>query len=265
MDASAAAIRDALSIELGAELVTGGRDATTASVVCDSGLVRLTVTPPGNEVARTRTLAPPTNPETGARLVALALFELLSASWTAFAPRTHTHPAVRALLHELDAVAGGRAWWSGPGFVGEGGIRYVGRFGYHLGVDADLLTGGGHVATSIGRVDLASASARVGLLAHREWSKVGVFGSLGLRVGGLHLSGTPKDPTAVRGGSGWGTWLGPSAIIGVEGKPTRRLRLGFIAEVGDAARPVRGLVAGASRVSFSGAWLGAHVTIGVAL
>ncbi|MEO6953627.1 MAG: hypothetical protein ABI321_17630 [Polyangia bacterium] len=262
----AADVARALEIELGEPLVDDGSAITRASVGCEGARLRLSTVDGGR--VRSSEVSPPAD-ATRARVVGIAVFELVSAGWIVTPPVPEPIPVAiekpRIYVHELDAVAFVRGWWSGPGAMGGAGLRYALRLPYHLGLDADLLASGGHASTAIGRVDLADVSARIGLLAHKEWSRVSVFGSLGLRLGGLHFSGTPKNPQAYSGGSGWGTWLGPSAIVGVGFLATSRLRLGLLGEVGDAARPVRGLVSGGSSVSYSGAWLTAELTIGVAL
>jgi hypothetical protein len=285
-----AEVRRYLEIELGATLAdaASAAETTVAALGCQQALTRITIDDPITGKSLSRNIDLSTAEERArSRLLAIAIYELISASWTELEmnPRPQVKPAGPAASplarqaaldathertpprnrYELDAIAGGRGWWSGAGFLGGGGLRVTARFRYHLGVSADVMSTTGRVSTQAGQVRIADVSGQASFVFHQDWSHVSLLVGAGLRVGGAYLSGSPTTPANTVGGGGWGTWLGPLGSIGLSIEPVRRLHLGLDTEVGYAARPVYGVINTERTVSLSGVWLGLRLAIGVVL
>jgi hypothetical protein len=117
---------------------------------------------------------------------------------------------------------------------------------------------------SLGSISADMVSVGTALVIHQSWSRRALRCGIGLR-GAVRLSGTPKDPQAIKGGTFWGPWAGPLALVGIGVTAARRFALELTVEGGYVASPVGGLIAGVRQVTIDGAWIGFQVGIGVFL
>ncbi|HJL15959.1 MAG TPA: hypothetical protein RMH99_09895 [Sandaracinaceae bacterium LLY-WYZ-13_1] len=282
---SAAEVRRSLRVELRAHLVSPDEiepGTTRAEARCDRARrARLRVWDPvtGKDVRRTIDLSE--IPEPGrARVVALALAELVLASWTeavtnprpAVAPLESTAPEpersrVRELverrhpqLASVDRVRGGvsataqlRVMLESPLALGGGELE--GRLAWNA---LELSVAAGVVLASVDRrlgsvlVGLADAAAGIGLVV-----TTGAFRwrlTARVRVGYGWLRGS-ADHSGDRGGFLDGLLVGPEAVASVAAPvvwplvPRLDIRFGYVPS------GLVGTVAGEDPVSLRGAWL----------
>lgn len=247
------------AIELRATLVEAAPDATVTQVTatCRGAVAALEVMDPttGKSLGRTVTLTE-ASPNGRARLLALAVAELVVASWSELQnnPRPRAPPATplapmaareaaraavadRAL--ELSAALDVHLLGSGD-FLFGGGVRAAlwisplvfARFDA-LADYAELVRADGSVA-----VIMPSASAALGI-ARWMGASLRPAISLGLRGGYIWMNGIADGRTAT-GLRQRGVWLGPEAVLQVSAWPSARVH------------PVLGLAAGAHLVGVRG-------------
>lgn len=290
VDAPRKEVARVLSIELGAPLLGGGgNDRTRVLVACEESLLTIRVDDPITGKSLERTIDLSEAPRARPRLLALAIVELISASWTELEsnPRPQVPPAGpraspearRLALHSvqnrlessalrrprLSAIASGLAFFSGPGLLGGGGLQLAQDHAYHLGWRTDLQAHHGTAAVSLGSASVDTVSFGAALVFHQAWRKVGLHLGAGLRGGAARLSGSPNPMGTAQGKSGWGAWGGPLGIVDLSVVANRRLVFDLGLEAGYVVVPVGGLVAGAREVAVDGAFVGFHVGGGIFL
>ena len=197
-----------------------------------------------------------------ARLLALAIAELVSASWTelestprpslsptsATAPPEQKRAALGTLrarskrLVRLGVLATARAFppeleplWGGALELRH---RAWGAFGYRV----DLALDHGVLPAEIGEVSVTTASSAISLMAAHDASWGGFGAGLGGRAGIAWLSGTADEPARIEGRSGSAWWAGPAAFVEAGVRPAERMVLGCVLEAGYALTDIQGRV-----------------------
>jgi len=288
-----------VALELDARVVTpdrAGEQTARVEVTCAGADVQLAVSDrlTGKLLTRTMTLGD-RNAQVGARLIAIAVAELVLTSWMELTlPRASAAPQAdgAAAAPELRRAAQERAQRHFPRAAGTGYVLAVGqalgpfdgvgvawggglRFGWTAGgapvdddvsiwrpgVDLELTTARNEARRGLGTVDVSmwSAALRVSLrrARGRSWFDVGAGG----RAGVARLAGMPDDVTTTRGATLAGTWAGPIAYVGV-GRRFWRLAVAAGVEGGIVLRAVSGLVDDGASISVAGRWLSGTLAIG---
>lgn len=189
-------------------------------------------------------------PAARARTAALAITELVAASWkepvVAVAPRRLRLGALggAALFPALLQFGGGvRAGYVEPG-----------RFG----VLADFTMASGAVAVSAGSISVTSLSGSLSLAWSIEVGRWELLPALGLRLGAAQARGTPATPDAFEGATISGPWLGALGSLGVAftfaSLSSVDLRAVAILDGGVVIVPVRARVDGQQVTGLSGGW-----------
>lgn len=291
-----AAVRQVLALELGALLTEGDAPAsgvTQVTVDCADAQIWLRVDDPvtGKSLLR-RIYLLTVNPGVRARLLGLAIAELVNASWTELlanpkpvvpAADPIASPEIRrAALSVVKRNAAGMmqrpaapGW--GPSLFGVimlsgffasrtlltgGGVRLGWSHRRHFGWAVDLIAQHGSSATPLGDVALDAVSSGASLFFDHHGSRLGLRLGGGFRGGLLVLSGRPKDPTEVQGNSVPAGWGGPTLSISTSVKLPKRVLLQANLEGGYVSFPVLARVAWSSTVGLDGLWLGAQAGIG---
>jgi hypothetical protein len=291
-DITPAAVREIVAVELGALLVMEGEaaaDTARVAVRCTQDGAELSVFDPITDKSLSRTVALySVAPSARTRLLALSVAELVAASWVeletnptpAIPPVGNAAPlaardAVRLSLrqHEavtpygrfsLSAVGSVQGFFSAGALYG-GGLRLSFSQRYYLGFAIDFLAQHGNASAALGEIGIDSLSGSALFLLARYWSRIGVRGGVGLRVGAVQFKGTAFDPTTTRSANLWGAWLGPMGQVGLSVLAARRLSIGIDGELGDAVLPVRALSNGKQVAALSGPWLGVQLALSLYL
>ena len=288
--------RRLLRIELGALLVDAapsGEVVTHAIVSCAARTVRLRVDDPITGKSLTREVElDESDVASRSRLIALAVAELVDASWTELEsnPRPEVPPAGarpppaaveaarRVVKHrrprQIDAEVGvtrmmvvvsRRAFFSESTAQWGGGMRLGCDEFTHVGWTADILAEHGETEVSLGKVALDTLTLGGSLYSYRRWSPVTFQLGAGLRLGAARLSGTPYASQSARAGSGIAPWGWPTAIAAVRLRPIGPLVVEVSGEVGYVVLPMNGNVAGRTEVTISGPWVGAQLGLGMTI
>jgi hypothetical protein len=214
-------------------------------------------------------------PATRARYAALAIAELVEASWSELllpVPPAPVEPslreaAVRALPSRrlrLGAVGTVRSFVTRGVLQGGAALRgEVGLAGV-LGVAVEVGAAHGEVAVAHGRASADTLDGAAFVTAALEWEPVLLGVGLGARLGGARLVGVPDDPTRYVGGTLSSGLVGPAARL--EGA----VRFGWFelslgAEAGVAMLRLQGSVLGQPATGLTGAWVTGMVGAGVRL
>jgi hypothetical protein len=294
VDASRDEIRRVVAVELGALLADAAEpaaDRTRARASCEGAVVVLRVDDPitGKSLSRTIDVGGAI-PRARARLVALAIVELISASWTELevnprpeVPPSGPRPSLEARLAALESVrahadrsaglsrirvslvGGGMKFFAKTGLLAGAGLQVARDTAGPFGWAVDAQAHHGSEATSLGRVDTDVLAVGAVAVVHRTWSRASVHLGAGVRGGAAQLSGVPDPMMAVRGSRFWAPWLGPLARGSVEIGVGNRITLGAAIEGGYVVSPVGGLVSDRREVAVDGAWLLVHVGVGMIL
>src|SRR5262245_23967620 len=243
-----------VALELDARVAApdrAGEQATRVEVACAASEVELKVSDRLTGKLLTRTMAlGERDAQVAARLVAIAVAELVLTSWMELAmPRASSTPPPSdspPASPELRRAAQERAERHLPRSAGSGYVLAVGqalgpfdgvgvawggglRFGWtpggasvdddawvrRPGVDLELTAARNETSRGLGTVDVSmwSAALRVSFrfARGRSWIDAGAGG----RAGVARLEGTPSDATTTRGATLAGTWAGPIAYLGV--------------------------------------------------
>jgi hypothetical protein len=280
-------VKRLLAIDLGALLSDpiGSGDTTHAIIGCHEALVSLRVDDPitGKSLIREIDLSS-TPPRVRARLVALAVSELISASWTEL--ELNADPAVppvgavaspsarrsalsvvethKPLLGSLrvEALASGQFFLTEVGALWGGGLRVGQDRARRFGWSIDVLAHHGAATTALGEVVADTLTLGPTLFFQHRWSRVALRVGGGARGGAARLEGRPNGP-GVHGAVAWSGWLGPMVGASLTVAPVRRLALGLSVEAGYVAVPFGGKVDGAREVSIDGPWIGVQLGIGL--
>jgi hypothetical protein len=290
-DAPSSEIRRIVGIELRATLdaddATPAADTTHVRVTCAERLAELTVDDAitGKSLSRSIDIEA-ASPNSRARLIALAVAELVSASWTELetpptVPPAGPRPSPAAVGAAREAVHAKVPRLAPRSFrvVVAGSVRAVlgetvlyganaraayGDAEHPIGYRLDLGIEHGTESTALGSVGIDSAGAAAALLFHAALP--GVFASghagAGARYGYAWLAGQPAN-ASVRGETVTGSWLGPLATAGLTLAPGRTFRADLDLEAGYALLAVTGHVTGAADAGIRGAWLGALLGVGL--
>ncbi len=223
------------------------------------------------------------------RLLALAVVELLSASWMELendpgpgappvgagaAPearaealeflrgrpankRSHRVMATFTTFGPLGSNAGPRQWGAG--------LLVGGDVAHHMGWMVDLSVGHGSRAFSLGLVTAETVGGLLAVLGHVPLERATLRGGIGARGGGAWLSGMPADPGIAFGGAVRGLWWGPVFLIDGTVALGQRALLGLTFEVGRTILPVTARVQGDSPVVIDGTWLRGTLGVGFVL
>ncbi|MFZ5469725.1 MAG: hypothetical protein ACOZIN_09835 [Myxococcota bacterium] len=291
VDVSRPAVLSIIGIELGAALATpeevSVRRTTVVEVTCKDQGVAVRVDDPLTHKVLKRSLdLAKAAPVTHTRLLALAIVELVAASWaelewnpapTLVAPEEHPTPAERfealealgprtqgtSKTEQVTGLFGGRRFFAGSPWAWGGGAR-VGRHWGAVGWHCDLLAEFGSTDLAVGSVTVSTVSTGGSVLLTQRFAWFTAWAGPGLRVGAVQLTGNPKA-TDIVGHSVGGGWGGPLFNAGVSGHPGRRLIIELSGETGYALFPVVGMVEGERPVALDGVWLGAQLSVGLVL
>jgi len=285
----AADVKQLVEIELHTTVIDDG--LTKVTTRCADKTVELTVVDPLTGKSLTRSIdvmAEP--PKARARLLALAIAELVSASWTEL--ETNPTPAVppagsppspaakaaaRDIVHERTpaftvapsqplravAVLDRRAFLAKTAWVTGLGVR-LGQDRGTFGWTADMLASQGTRAATLGEVAIDVVSIALGATAHYTWRNISARAALGARFGAARLSGVPRGED-VEGRSVRGPWGGPSAAASISIVPIKPLLVEASFETGYVVSPVHARVDGERQASVAGLWVGSAIALGVVL
>jgi hypothetical protein len=226
------------------------------------------------------------DPAVRARLLSLALSELIFASWAELlvtpepavpaatpaasaATRQATSVEVGRKLPQplpplgiqLSALAAGHVLWQTPSVSFGGGLLLRGEHRHHLGWDLDLLVEHGDTMTALGNISRDLLSASAALLVHHRVPYLTLRGGAGGRFGAARLAGDPANPGTTTASALWGPWGGPLLTASLTAVAAR-VRLDLGVEAGYVVAPVIAR-AGAMRAdAVAGPWLGVRLGVG---
>jgi len=281
-----------VGIELGASVAEASSpEMTRVNATCKDKLVELKVDDPitGKSLNRVVDILAAA-PKARARLLALAIVELVSASWTELetnptpvvppagpkpkpevkeaardAVRTRVIPQPSPTALRLMAEVGRKMFFPRTGPTLGFGLRAGSDAWPIFGWTADMHADHASVPASLGSVAVDTVSIGGAFVAHQSWSALALRGGLGFRGGIARLTGEPNDPDAVRASTLNAPWGGPMAVAGVGIRPITMLSIELVAEAGYVILPVRAKVAAEREAGVDGAWIGATLAIGLAL
>lgn len=227
------------------------------------------------------------DPAVRPRLLALALAELLFASWAELllTPQPKVPPLAAPVLPATrratsDEVAKklprplpplgvrllalGSAQWlfRGTAVHGGGALRVAGDHPHRLSWELDLGARYSATATALGAITSTLIDAKPALLVHHRLPHLILRAGLGLRVGAARLDGLASDATITKGATLWGPYGGPLATLGLTATASR-LRMELSAEAGYVLWKVIGRVEGYPAVAIDGPFVGVHLGIGL--
>jgi hypothetical protein len=259
--------------------------AIVAHVGCEKGLIALTVDDPVTRKTLGRKLDLASTPPRGrARTLALALAELIEASWSELllppprvaaagpAPTRAQEQAVSAGIVERERerafrvalVGSGQRFTAGALWEWGGGARLAWVPGT-FGVTADFRVGHGVNASSLGQLSVDTFGGSLAALAHAALGGVfGLDGGLGLRGGSATVLGKPADAASATGTSLTGPWLAPMAFLEA-GLFTRLVLVQLGVEGGLTVLGVRGRVNGAGGTGIYGPYFQLSASVGLRL
>jgi hypothetical protein len=237
----------------------------------------------GKSLARTVDLLA-LGPGGSTRLLALAVIELITASWSELEtnPRPIARPVGEAASGDdrraaLAAVYGRSlaqrqvqigafgivdGTFGGASILAGGGVRIVPALPHQLALPIDLLVEHGARGFDAGEVTIDVLAADVALAYRRQWSRLGLRVGGGARGGAVRYSGRPSGDL-FEGSTIWVPWIGPLATVSGLVVPTRRLAIELIVTAGYAFAGTSARVIGTSEVSTVGPWVGAALCIGM--
>ncbi len=226
---------------------------------------------------------------TRARLIAIAISELVFASWTELAvnpdpkvPPTGARASWEAIQSarqsarkecrilnppqrlRMIGLASGRRFFSKAGTLWAGGLRLADDPFPAVGWDVDLLVEHGSVAVSLGHVRIDTITVGAAIVAHHEWSIVSMRAGAGLRIGAATMTGEPSSPLR-NGRSVVSPWGWPLRVLALSVTPIRPLVLELQGEAGYVVLPLGGSVGGGDEITLSGAWAAVQFGAGMFL
>lgn len=278
-------VRRIAAVELRARLMeptagdsTGG-PITRVTATCGRGDARLEVSDPTTGKSLQRTVAlTETAPNDRARLLALAVAELVAASWSeletnprpkappattlaAYPDRAAARAAVAGRAVEAAAVFDTHVLASGDALFG-GGARLEVWLTPRLFLRTDALADYGVLDRDAGTVTviMPSASVAVGFSQRRDtWLRPAA--SAGFRAGYVWMRGTASGSTAT-GMSEEGAWLGPELMLQVGGWAYARVHPVLALSAGVHLMGVRGTVGGGGGdIDAAGWWAAASAGV----
>lgn len=271
-------------VELRAEVVGTAESmssATQAVVTCRDAIVDLVVSDSVTSKRLERTVSlGETPPRARARLIALAVAELVSASWEEVESNPQpkvpavavTTPEIRESVRRavsrvprvaIDVMGQTRA------FLGTGTLLFGGavRASARLGASLTLRFDAGTEIGSVSRLPAGNAAIRtfgssLGLGWALELGHVEALAWGGAGGGYVRLDGEAKG--GFMNSALEGPWFGPEAGVDFIFFPRGLVHLTVMVLGGTALVGVKGNVEGASSVSVSGPWATAGVGVGIA-
>ena len=273
-----------LAIELRATLVDVASEGTVtrATVACEGGVANISVLEPGagKSVERAVTFAD-APPKARARLLALAVAELVAASWSELESNAPpeapppTQPAKpvpeRAAVHtagvarnsvELAALFDVRLLASRDWLLG-GGARAAARISPLFFVQTDALIDYARLARVSGSVAVSMPSISFSLGASKAMGPALCPAiSAGLRAGYVWMNGTAAGTAAISSHQ-QGLWLGPELQLQVSAWARARIHPVLGVSAGAYLVGVRGTIDGDRDVEAVRFWAG--ITAGLAL
>ena len=279
--AFAGEVRRIAGIELHANVVDPQDShgvVTETFVTCRDALADLWVSDAATAKVSLRTVSlAETSPRARARLIALAVAELVSTSWeevetnpdpkvpAAVPPAPEVRAQVRRAVRSdsrvaLDALADARFFSGGSSLLG-GMVRSSIRFGPVLTLRLDVGAGAGTSARKIGDVAVQTTHGALGIGGAFDLGSVEMTPWGGVRIGYARLSGEPG--TAATGLVEAGLFTGPEAGLDLQLWPRALFHLSLGIAGGGVLRGVRGVVEGEDAVGVSGAWGAVQVGLGI--
>jgi hypothetical protein len=273
-----------LELELGANLVpqetATDHETTRVSVRCAEGAIVLHVDDPVTGKALERRLALAAMPEHGrARLLALAIAELISASWIELeadpapvvSPDVTASPQLRAVVRDsLDehhigwelGLAGSTRAFVGQGVAIGGGLQGEAQLPSWLTLGIDLLADRHSTDVMQGTAEATTLSAGAAALVRDRFGALAVEAGIGGRMGMAVLAGHPFADQNLRGQTLVGAWGGPLACVHTH-YAFGRVAIATMVETGWALLPITGRVNGGPAVRVAGGWLGVTLALGL--
>ena len=281
-------VRRILGIELHAALDPSDLPsplATRVRVGCTGPLAKLHVVDPITGKSLDREIdVMAMAPKAVARLLALAITELVAASWTEAEtnPRPAVPPAgpppppemkqaVREAVEQreagqvvrtwnLSAAVGARGGSAGPIYGGGLGLRFNAADWGGLSLDATA-----HYGVSGAPLGLISqGNLSLGLSAYVQYAapRYALRAGVGARGGPVWLVGQPYSLDAAAGTTLFGVWGGPMLTASLSVPVYPAIALEASAEAGYVVRPVTALVNGSPAASVEGAWGAVNLGVG---
>lgn len=274
-------VRRIARIELGGLLTDDAPSSNTARVIvhCGDERVDLRIHDPVTSKSMTRSLDWQRSAAIGrSRLLALAIAEIVSASWTELestapptpaavdAPqtvrvegRTATTSSLRILL-----VGEVREWLQEPTLALGGGVRVERDISTSLGWSVDVLGHHGERSVALGNISVEALSSGASLMFHRAWVPLTLCAGPGLRLGIARVRGEPLSDAAY-GDSITGVWGGPFATGRGSVALSKKLALGAGVEGGVGLFDVIGRADGVRAAVIGGPWIAGAVSFGLLL
>lgn len=273
---SADAVQRRLALELGERVLGLGEASPTsshASATCDeSGRITLRIDDPLTRKSIWRSIdLLSQEPSVRARLLAVAIAELLYASFAELLLEKHPEPEppkppqppmpvavvqtwsgrVEDKLKQplpplgvaLGAIGSILVQRNAPSLLAGGGLRLLGDTSYHLGWDVDLQYLGATTNDPLGEVRSDLIGARFAVHGQVRVPHVIVRGGGGLRLGLIRNTATPANPDETTASVQLSPWLTP-ILVGSISVAIGRLRLDLSLEGGYVLIPVRARAAG---------------------
>ncbi|MGZ3451704.1 MAG: hypothetical protein ACXWUG_31360 [Polyangiales bacterium] len=281
-------VKKIVTVELGALVVdTSEGPVTRVRTACKTGLVELVVDDPitGKSLSRSvDILSSP--PKARARLLALAIVELVSASWTELesnpkprvpaagpkvpesakkAAKSSLHPQARGRPLRILAIGEERYFFPRTGPLHGFGVR-VGDDRFLVGWAADMTYAFGNVSAPIGTISADLVSAGVSGNLHYSSEVLTTRVGPGVRFGSARLSGVPHDDLTVEGRSVRGPWIEPFVHASITLHPfDAKIAFDGGIEAGWVVLPVRANADGERQAAAGGLSVAATLGIGVSL
>lgn len=253
-----------------------------ALVRCDGATAELTVDDPvtnktlGRKVSLMK-LVPRAQP----RVLALAIAELVSASWSelllvprADAETPKVEPEVRAKALEalppeqprgvlrLEAVGAARWLPASAAVQWGGGARVIWVPVARWGLWAEVTGEHGAVTVPSGRLTAQTVGAAAAAIARFELAAwLELVGGVGARFGVGRIIGAPLDEGVTHGATVAGTWGGPAAVAGA-GVLLGPVVIGVGVEGGVALVQLSGTVDGSRGLGLDSPWATVAVSVG---
>jgi hypothetical protein len=270
-----------VQVELHATVVPAGAQVTRASAHCESGTTRaeleVTDTLTGKSVKRAIDLTA-AGTAGRPRLLALAIIELVSASWSelesspkvaAAAPPVEAAQALesvrarsRRIGVNLAAMGVVRGVFAGSGPLGGAGLRLALDLPRQVALPLELIYEHGEPGFDLGTVSIDVLSLGAGVAWRREWSWFALRLGGGARGGLVRFEGRPRDPT-INGDSFWTGWIAPTLFLNGAFRPSRRVAFELGVEGGWSFSSTVGRVAGSTPVELTGFFIGASLGIAI--
>jgi len=284
----AAAVRSMVSVELRTGIADTASDVEATRVIarCSGELAAITIDDvlTHKSVSRVIDMAA-TAPIARPHLLALAIVELLAASWYELAVPPAVQPvtpvaasperdAALAFVHARLPVAPSRQMavaaiaevlsFSRVVRLWGGSVEATGDLRRWLAWQAALGLAHGTRSTPLGLVTADDASAAVAVAAQARSARLAARVGLGLRLGSAWVSGSPAAGASAAGGSIHGLWWGPMATVGGRFRGPGPLVWLAAVEGGVIAHGVVADVQGYASTSLDGPWLRIGLGVGLA-